>query len=132
MLTPEEVRHVAMLARLGLSDEEVETMRSQLGQVLGYIEMFDQVDVSSVPPTAQVLAHLNIVRPDVTLPSWPPDDLLANAPSAEDGFFRVPAVLEEYKESAKWLKLVLLHRPRRRLSLIGLSVRYAPFSMAAS
>ncbi len=98
MLTPEEVRHVAMLARLGLSDEEVETMRAQLVQVLDYINMLDKVDTSKIPPTAQILSHLNIMRADSTRPSWPPADVLANAPGAEDGFFRVPAVLEEFKE----------------------------------
>lgn len=97
-LTVEEVRHVAMLARLGLSDEEIEIMRTQLTQVLDYINMLNKVDTSQVPPTAQVLAHLNIVREDATRPSWPPAELLANAPAAEDGFFKVPAVLEEFKE----------------------------------
>ena len=98
MLTPQEVRHVAMLARLGLSDEEVETMREQLVQVLEYINMLDKVDTSKIPPTAQILSHLNITREDTSRPSWPPEELLANAPAAEDGFFRVPPVLEEFKE----------------------------------
>jgi len=98
MLTPEEVRHVAMLARLGLSDEEVETMRTQLGQVLDYINMLEKVDVSKIPPTAQILSHLNITREDIPGESWPREPLLANAPSTEDNFFRVPAVLEEFRE----------------------------------
>lgn len=99
MLTPEEVRHVAMLARLGLSDEEVETMRVQLAQVLDYIDMLNKVDTSQIPPTAQILSHLNITRQDSIRPSWPPSELLANAPGSEDGFFRVPPVLEEFKEA---------------------------------
>jgi aspartyl-tRNA(Asn)/glutamyl-tRNA(Gln) amidotransferase subunit C len=89
-----------MLARLGLSDEEVDTMRIQLVQVLDYINMLDKVDTSKIPPTAQILSHLNVTREDVSRPSWPRDELLANAPSVEDGFFRVPAVLEEFKEIA--------------------------------
>jgi aspartyl-tRNA(Asn)/glutamyl-tRNA(Gln) amidotransferase subunit C len=100
MLTPEEVRHVAMLARLGLSDEEVETMRGQLEQVLDYINMLEKLDTSAIPPTAQILSHLNVTREDKSRPSWPPSELLANAPASEDGFFRVPAVLEEFKEGA--------------------------------
>jgi len=87
-----------MLARLGLSDEEVETMRAQLVQVLDYINMLEKVDTSKIPPTAQILSHLNIMREDSPRPSWPPAELLANAPDTEDGFFRVPAVLEEFKE----------------------------------
>jgi aspartyl-tRNA(Asn)/glutamyl-tRNA(Gln) amidotransferase subunit C len=94
VLTEDEVRHVAMLARLGLSDDEVETMRVQLSQVLEHIAMLQRVDVSSVPPTAQILTHLNIARDDTPLPSWPVEDLLANAPAVEDSFFRVPAVFD--------------------------------------
>ncbi len=95
MLTPEEVRHVAMLARLGLSEDEVETFREQLGQVLEYIDVLQQVDTSPVPSTAQVLSHANVMRPDVARPSLSTAEVLANAPEDEGGFFRVPAVMEE-------------------------------------
>ena len=98
MLTTDEVRHVAMLARLGLSDEEVETLRGQLGQVLDYITMLDKVDTSAVPPTAQILSHLNVIRPDTARASWPAEALLANAPAAEGNMFRVPAVMEDTAE----------------------------------
>ena len=87
-----------MLARLGLSDEEVETMRAQLVQVLDYINMLDKVDTSKIPPTAQILSHLNITRQDVHRESWPREAMLANAPASEENFFRVPAVLEEFRE----------------------------------
>ncbi len=97
MLTHEEVRHVAMLARLGLSDEEVETMRGQLGDVLDYIAMLDKLDTSQIAPTAQILSHLNVMRADESRPSWPAEALLANAPEREGDFFRVPAVMEEFK-----------------------------------
>lgn len=98
MLTREEVRHVAMLARLGLSDEEVETLRSQLGQVLEYIDMLQRVDTSAVDPTAQVLSSWNVTRPDTAGPSLPADQVLANAPGREGDFFRVPAVMEDSSE----------------------------------
>lgn len=97
MLTREEVRHVAMLARLGLSDEEVETLRSQLGQVLEYIEILQGVDTSAVEPTAQVLSHLNVARHDSSRPSLPTGEALANAPGREGEFFRVPAVMEDFE-----------------------------------
>jgi aspartyl-tRNA(Asn)/glutamyl-tRNA(Gln) amidotransferase subunit C len=84
-----------MLARLGLSDEEVETFREQLGQVLDYIDRLQKVDTSAVAPTAQVLSHLNVTRPDFSRPSLLPDEVLANTPAREEGFFRVPTVLEE-------------------------------------
>ncbi len=95
MLTPDEVRHVAMLARLGLTDEEVETFRGQLGQVLEYIEMLQRVDTSAVEPTAQILSHMNVTRPDHSGPSLPEQEVLQNAPGREDSFFKVPAVMEE-------------------------------------
>lgn len=95
MLTPDEVRHVAMLARLGLTDEEVEMFQGQLGQVLEYIEMLQQVDTSAVEPTAQILSHVNVTRPDRTAPSLTEQEVLLNAPGREDPFFKVPAVLEE-------------------------------------
>jgi aspartyl-tRNA(Asn)/glutamyl-tRNA(Gln) amidotransferase subunit C len=98
LLTREEVRHVAMLARLGLSDEEVETLRSQLGQVLEYIDILQGVDTSAVDPTAQVLSSWNVSRPDASRPSLPTDQALANAPGREGEFFRVPAVMEEAAE----------------------------------
>jgi aspartyl-tRNA(Asn)/glutamyl-tRNA(Gln) amidotransferase subunit C len=87
-----------MLARLGLSEEEVETFREQLVQVLDYIAMLDNVDTSKVPPTAQILSHLNVVRSDEPRPSWPVEALLENAPGAEGGLFRVPAVMEDTAE----------------------------------
>ncbi|HKP52430.1 MAG TPA: Asp-tRNA(Asn)/Glu-tRNA(Gln) amidotransferase subunit GatC [Chloroflexia bacterium] len=95
MLTPEEVRHVAMLARLGLTDEEVEMMRAQLAQVLDYIAMLSEVDTSAVEPTAQVLAQSNIMRGDTSRPSMPVGEVLRNAPGKEETFFRVPSVLED-------------------------------------
>lgn len=99
MLSREEVRHVAMLARLGLSDEEVETLRSQLGQVLEYIDILQSVDTSAVDPTAQVLSSWNVSRPDAARPSLPAEQVLANAPGRESEFFRVPAVMEETGEA---------------------------------
>lgn len=95
MLTPEEVRHVAMLARLGLTDEEVEMFRGQLGEVLEYIEVLQGVDTSAVAPTAQILSHLNVMRPDQSRPSLSEQAVLQNAPGRDDQFFKVPAVLEE-------------------------------------
>lgn len=97
MLTPEEVRHVAMLARLGLTDEEVESLRVQLSDVLEHIAMLDKLDTSKIEPTAQILVQRNVSRPDETIASLQPDEVLLNAPRAEDGFIRVPAVLDDAK-----------------------------------
>ncbi len=94
-LTIEEVKHVARLARLRLSPEELETMRAELSHILGYIDMLKEVDVSDVPPTAQVTDLLNVVRPDEVRPSLPREDALANAPDQREGMFRVGAIFEE-------------------------------------
>jgi aspartyl-tRNA(Asn)/glutamyl-tRNA(Gln) amidotransferase subunit C len=95
LLTEEEVRHVAMLARLGLSEEEVEMMRVQLPEVLTYIAILEKLDTSAIAPTAQIISHQNVMRADEPRPSWSVQDILSNAPAVEDDFFRVPAVLEE-------------------------------------
>lgn len=97
MLTPDDVRHVAMLARLGLAEDEIETMRGQLLQVLDYIAVLQELDTSTIPPTAQILAHQNITRPDEARSSLDLGALRLNAPGMEGDFFRVPAVLDEYR-----------------------------------
>lgn len=94
-LTIEEVEHVAHLARLRLSTEELEQMRTDLSRILDYIDMLKEVDVSDVAPTAQVTDLFNILREDETRPSLPSEDVLANAPEQRDGMFRVKAIFEE-------------------------------------
>jgi aspartyl-tRNA(Asn)/glutamyl-tRNA(Gln) amidotransferase subunit C len=94
-LTIEEVQHVAHLARLRLSDAELEKMRTDLSGILDYIDMLKEVDVSDVAPTAQVTDLFNVMRDDVIRPSLPREDVLANAPDQRDGMFRVKAIFDE-------------------------------------
>ncbi len=94
-LTTEEVEHVAKLARLRLAPEEIGKMRAQLSNILEHIDMLKEVDVTDVPPTAQVTELLNILREDETRPSLPREDVLANAPEQQDGMFRVRAIFWE-------------------------------------
>jgi aspartyl-tRNA(Asn)/glutamyl-tRNA(Gln) amidotransferase subunit C len=94
-LTTQEVEHVARLARLRLSPEELEKMRAQLSHILDHIDLLNEVDVADVAPTAQVTDLLNILRPDDVRPSLPREDVLANAPDQQDGMFRVKAIFEE-------------------------------------
>ena len=94
-LTIEEVRHVAHLARLRLSDQELEQMQTDLSHILDYIDMLKEVDVANVPPTAQVADLFNVMREDDTRPSLPREDVLANAPEQQDGMFHVKAIFEE-------------------------------------
>jgi aspartyl-tRNA(Asn)/glutamyl-tRNA(Gln) amidotransferase subunit C len=94
-LTYAEVEHVARLARLHLSPAELEQMRGQLSDILDYIALLQEVDVSGIPPTAQVTGLVSVMRPDVVTGQLTPDDVLSNAPDAQEGMFRVKAVFEE-------------------------------------
>ncbi|NPA27005.1 MAG: Asp-tRNA(Asn)/Glu-tRNA(Gln) amidotransferase subunit GatC [Chloroflexi bacterium] len=93
MLTREEVLHIARLARLELTEAEIEQYREQLSAVLEYFARLSQVDTSGIPPTASVLPPRSVLRPDQPRPGLPREKLLANAPETEDGQFKVPPVL---------------------------------------
>ncbi|MGE3271761.1 MAG: Asp-tRNA(Asn)/Glu-tRNA(Gln) amidotransferase subunit GatC [Chloroflexota bacterium] len=93
-ISREEVEHVAQLARLGLSDEETDRLQHQLSQILGHMQMIDQLDVSAIPPTAQVIPVNTVMRDDVARPSTPTEEILANAPRREGAFLKVPPVLD--------------------------------------
>ena len=93
-LSRDEVMHIALLARLGLSEEEVVKFREQLSNILENFEILQQVDTSDVPPTAYPIPLENVVRQDEVSPSLPQGEILANAPRQEESWFRVKAVLE--------------------------------------
>jgi aspartyl-tRNA(Asn)/glutamyl-tRNA(Gln) amidotransferase subunit C len=88
-LTTDQVRTVAALARLGLSENELERMRDQLSSILEHIKLIEELDTAAIPPTAQTLALTNVVREDVSEESLPQELALANAPRQRDGFFEV-------------------------------------------
>ncbi len=89
-----DVRHVAELARLELTEDEITLFAGQLAAVLEYAAQLQEVDTAEVPPTATVLPLRSVMRADEPRPSLPVAVALANAPEAGDGFFRVHAVLE--------------------------------------
>jgi aspartyl-tRNA(Asn)/glutamyl-tRNA(Gln) amidotransferase subunit C len=99
-LTREEVEYVAALARLGLNDAEVTQLQGQLSSILEHIEAIDKIDTNAIPPTAQVIAMTNVMRPDVVTDSLPREAVLANAPRQTDGFFEVHAILGAALEDA--------------------------------
>jgi aspartyl-tRNA(Asn)/glutamyl-tRNA(Gln) amidotransferase subunit C len=94
-ISREDVLHVADLARLHLSDEEVDRMQAQLSNILEAIETLRDVDTSHVGPTASVIQLENVMREDVARPGLSREAALANAPLRDDPFLRVPTVLEE-------------------------------------
>jgi aspartyl-tRNA(Asn)/glutamyl-tRNA(Gln) amidotransferase subunit C len=94
-LSRDEVRHVAMLARIGLEPGDVEFYAEQLSGILAHIDRLKELDTEAIPPTAQVVEIANTLREDVPRPGLSQEEALANAPAAVDGFFRVPAIQEE-------------------------------------
>ena len=94
MIDSETVKHVAKLARLGMSEQDVETFGKQLSVILENIQILQEADVSGVSPTAHASRLTNVMRPDIAQPSYPPNILLANAPDQEDNSLKVNAVLE--------------------------------------
>ncbi len=99
-ITPADVRHVAMLARLDLSPQRLEKLTGQLESILGYVAKIGQVDVSNVEPLAHALPLHNVFREDVVEPSLPLEKVLQNAPETDGPFFKVPKVIGGEEDSA--------------------------------
>ena len=93
-LSPEEVRHIASLSRVGVSEEDVEKLRHELSNILENFQVLQQVDTAGIPPTGHSVALENVMRDDEPRPPYPSEEVLANAPLREEDFFRVKAVLE--------------------------------------
>jgi aspartyl-tRNA(Asn)/glutamyl-tRNA(Gln) amidotransferase subunit C len=94
-ITRDDVAHVARLARLDVSDDELDRFTGQLAAVLEHARDVEALDVGDVPPTAHPLPLKNVLRPDVVRPSLDRDEVLAVAPAVEDDRFAVPPVLGE-------------------------------------
>jgi aspartyl-tRNA(Asn)/glutamyl-tRNA(Gln) amidotransferase subunit C len=87
----EQVLHVAKLARLRLSDTEVERMAGELSGILEHVDRIGELDLDEVQPTSHVVELENVLRPDEPRPSWPRDVVLEQAPDPADGAFRAPS-----------------------------------------
>jgi aspartyl-tRNA(Asn)/glutamyl-tRNA(Gln) amidotransferase subunit C len=92
-ITDAEVRHVANLARLMFSDDELKELTGQLNDILGYISKLEELDTSDIPPSTHAIKLVNVTREDVVKPSLDNSDALANAPEKEDGSFVVPRII---------------------------------------
>ena len=93
-LTREQVRHVAELAKLKLTDAEVDLFREQLSAILDYAARLDELDTEAISPTASVLPLRNVMRPDIPECTFSRDAMLANAPVVKDGHIKVQGVLD--------------------------------------
>mgnify|MGYP003579026448 FL=1 len=94
-ISPGDGRHVARLARLALSDDELERMRAEMSAILGYMDKLRSLDTTGVEPTSHAVPLRNVMREDEPVPSSPLDDMLANAPDRDGDTFRVPRIIEE-------------------------------------
>jgi aspartyl-tRNA(Asn)/glutamyl-tRNA(Gln) amidotransferase subunit C len=94
-ISRDEVAHLARLARLALADEELDKLAGQLDVILGAVAQIGEVAAADVPPTSHAVPLENVTRPDVVTPCLDRDAVLAGAPAAEDGRFRVPQILGE-------------------------------------
>lgn len=93
-ISRDEVLHIARLARLGLTEEEVDRFAEQLSHIMDNFEVLKQIDTTGVVPTAQSIPLKNAMKPDEVTPSLPTREILANAPQKEADCFRIRAVLE--------------------------------------
>lgn len=94
-LSHDQVRWIAELAKLDLTDQEVALYAGQLSHILQYFERLQALDTSAIEPTASVLPLKNVLRPDVVTPPLTPEQVIANAPDSDGSQFRVSAVLDE-------------------------------------
>jgi len=92
-LTKEEVKHIAHLARLAISEEEAEKFTEQLGKITEYVETLNELDTTDVEPTSHVLPIVNVMREDEVLPGLDRDEAMALAAESENGCFKVPRIL---------------------------------------
>lgn len=93
-ITKEEIEHIAVLARLRLSEEEKTLFGSQLSSILDYMEKLNELDTKDIEPTSHVLSLSNVMRDDSQAASLPREDALDNAPSHTEKFYRVPKIIE--------------------------------------
>ena len=94
-LTPDEVQHITLLARVGLDLEELERYRTQLSDILEHFQVLQEVDTEGVSPTGSSVLQESVMRDDEPADSLSSEEVLATAPNREDDYFRVRAVLEQ-------------------------------------
>lgn len=91
----EDVKYIARLARLKLKEQEIDYFAGQLSNIIDYISQLNEIDTQGVEPTSHALSVQNVFRNDVVKPSLKIEDVLKNAPSKEESFFKVPRIIEQ-------------------------------------
>lgn len=92
MISTDDVKHVAKLARLELTEEEIDKYSKQLGSILKYVEQMNEVDTTGIEPMPHAIPVYNVMRKDIVKYEQTKEEMMANAPFEEDGFFRVPKI----------------------------------------
>ncbi|WP_333652290.1 Asp-tRNA(Asn)/Glu-tRNA(Gln) amidotransferase subunit GatC [Dissulfurispira sp.] len=93
-ITSEDVKHIARLSRLSLSDKEIDIFSGQLSSIIEYVEQLNSLDTSNIEPTSHVIPLNNVMRDDIPAASLPVEDALKNAPDSTEKFYRVPKIIE--------------------------------------
>ncbi len=99
-VSPDQVRHVAKLARLALTEDQTARFADQLESILHYVDQISQIDTTGVEPLAHALPLHNVLREDVVEPSLPLDKVLQNAPETDGPFFKVPKIIGADEDSS--------------------------------
>lgn len=97
-ISAEEVRHVAALAKMAVTDEELTKFTAQMDDILGMVEQLQEVNTTDVPMTYNVTDARNVMRPDEAVPGTDRAELMKNVPESEDGYIKVPAIIDESEE----------------------------------
>ncbi|GCF94503.1 aspartyl/glutamyl-tRNA(Asn/Gln) amidotransferase subunit C [Enterococcus florum] len=99
-ISEEQVKHVAKLAKLSFSENELSGFTDQLGKIIDMVEQLSEVDTEGVPFTSNVIETVNVMREDVAAEGWPREELMKNVPESEDGFIKVPAIIDNGEAGA--------------------------------
>lgn len=94
-INKDDVKYIAGLARLKLTEKEIDYFTGQLRGIIGYIDQLKELDTSDIEPTTHPMPMQNVFRPDIVKPPLKLDDVLKNAPAKENGLFKVPRIIEE-------------------------------------
>ena len=99
-ISEEQVKHVAKLAKLSFSDDELHEFTSQLGKIIDMVETLEEVDTEGVPFTSNVAETINVMSEDIAAEGWNRQELMRNVPESEDGFIKVPAIIDNGEAGA--------------------------------
>ncbi|MHC5217131.1 Asp-tRNA(Asn)/Glu-tRNA(Gln) amidotransferase subunit GatC [Enterococcus sp. LJL128] len=99
-ISEEQVKHVAKLAKLSFSSEELTGFTEQLGKIIDMVELLEEVDTEGVPFTSNVVETINVMREDQSVPGTDRTDLMRNVPDSQDGYIKVPAIMDNGEAGA--------------------------------